>query len=90
AIDEDIVMDHYGSTFAVDIAQVLDDKIIEEAVNAGAEEVQMYRTAFREEIADDITERADGEWVGYPEYDLAYFTERSDAKLCEELLEEFE
>ncbi|MDP4091701.1 MAG: hypothetical protein Q8930_20855, partial [Bacillota bacterium] len=46
AIDEDIVMDHYGSTFAVDIAQVLDDKIIEEAVNAGAEEVQMYRTAF--------------------------------------------
>lgn len=86
AIDEDAVIDHYGNAFVVEIEDVVDDNVIREAVNAGAREIEMYRTAFNEEIADDITERVDGQWAGFSEFEFAYFRDKGDARLCEELL----
>lgn len=38
----------------------------------------------------EIQERVDGQWAGFSEFELAYFKDKGDARLCEELLEDSE
>lgn len=90
AIEEDTITDRYGNAFVVEIDEIVDDNVIRDAVDAGAKEVEMFKTAFNEEIAEEMMERADGAWVGFAEYEVAYFKDKSDAKICEDLLEELD
>jgi hypothetical protein len=87
-IDKDTVMEHLGNTFVVETEYVIGEDIINNAVSAGARKLEMYRTGFNMEVAEDIAAKVDGKWLGIPQHDLAYFRDEDDANTCEALLEE--
>ena len=85
-IDESSVLDHAGNTFVVEIENVIDSRVIKDAVYAGAKKMEMYRTDFNADIAEDIGTKTEGQWIGFSERGVAYFASKYDAEICEEML----
>lgn len=86
-VDNDVVLEHLGNTFVVETEYIVDTNIVKDAIGAGAKELEMYRTGFSSELAEEIATKVDGRWVGIPQHDLAYFKDEDDAQACELLLE---